>query len=57
MAMDNRDTVCAVVVTYNRKGLLIECLEALRRQTRPLQAIYLIDNASTDGTPEFLLKF
>ena len=46
--------VCAVVVTYNRKDLLLECLEALRRQTGPLDAIYIIDNASTDGTPEIL---
>jgi len=42
--------VCAVVVTYNRKKLLLECLEALLAQTRPLDAIYIIDNASTDGT-------
>jgi GT2 family glycosyltransferase len=46
--------VCAVVVTYNRKNLLLECLEAIRRQTRPVDAIYIIDNASTDGTPEVL---
>ena len=46
--------ICAVVVTYNRKDLLVECLEALRRQTGPLDAIYIIDNASTDGTPELL---
>jgi len=32
----------------------MECLEALRRQTGPLDAIYIIDNASTDGTPELL---
>jgi GT2 family glycosyltransferase len=53
---NEKDKVCAVVVTYNRKKLLLECLEALRKQTRPLQGIYLIDNASTDGTPELLLK-
>ncbi len=46
--------VCAVVVTYNRKGLLLECLEALRNQTRPVDGICLLDNASTDGTPELL---
>ena len=46
--------VSAVVVTFNRKELLIECLEALRRQTRPLDALYIIDNASTDGTEELL---
>ncbi len=50
------ESVCAVVVTYNRKELLIECLEALRKQTKPIQGIYLIDNASTDNTPELLLE-
>jgi rhamnopyranosyl-N-acetylglucosaminyl-diphospho-decaprenol beta-1,3/1,4-galactofuranosyltransferase len=50
------DKVCAVVVTYNRKNLLIECLESLRKQSRPIQGIYLIDNASSDGTPELLLE-
>jgi len=49
-----KETVCAVVVTYNRKSLLIECLEAIRKQTSPVDAIYIIDNASTDGTPELL---
>ena len=51
-----KESVCAVVVTYNRKELLIECLEALRMQVRPIQGIYLIDNASTDGTPNLLLE-
>jgi rhamnopyranosyl-N-acetylglucosaminyl-diphospho-decaprenol beta-1,3/1,4-galactofuranosyltransferase len=52
----NNETVCAVVVTYNRKKLLTECLEALENQTRPVDAIYIVDNASTDGTPELLLE-
>jgi rhamnopyranosyl-N-acetylglucosaminyl-diphospho-decaprenol beta-1,3/1,4-galactofuranosyltransferase len=47
-------TVCAVVVTYNRKRLLLECLEALRAQTRPVDELILVDNASTDGTAELL---
>jgi GT2 family glycosyltransferase len=50
------ETVCAVVVTYNRKKLLLGCLEALLKQSRPLNAVYVIDNASTDGTPEVLLE-
>jgi len=48
--------LCAVVVTYNRKDLLLECLEALKKQSKPLDAIYIIDNASTDGTSEILLE-
>jgi rhamnopyranosyl-N-acetylglucosaminyl-diphospho-decaprenol beta-1,3/1,4-galactofuranosyltransferase len=46
--------VAAVVVTFNRKLLLLECLGALLKQTHPVEQIYLIDNASTDGTPETL---
>ncbi len=54
--MGNKETVCAVVVTYNRKNLLIECLDAICNQTRKVDAIYIIDNCSTDGTPELLFE-
>ncbi len=46
--------VCAVVPTYNRQELLERCLRALLRQTRPLDEIIVIDNASTDGTSEMI---
>ena len=46
----------AVVVTFNRKLLLIECLKALLEQSRPLDKIYICDNASTDNTEELLLE-
>lgn len=41
----------AVVVTYNRKALLAQCLMHLLEQTAPVD-ILVIDNASTDGTCE-----
>jgi len=44
----------AVVVTYNRKDLLVRCLDTLLRQTEPLAQIYVIDNASTDGTADVI---
>jgi rhamnopyranosyl-N-acetylglucosaminyl-diphospho-decaprenol beta-1,3/1,4-galactofuranosyltransferase len=50
------DRVVALVVTYNRKELLTECLRALLNQWQRLQKIVVIDNASTDGTPEFLAE-
>lgn len=56
MIKETNETVCAVIVTYNRKKLLIKCLESIENQTRPVNAIYIVDNASTDGTPELLLK-
>lgn len=42
--------IAAVVATYNRKGLLVECIGAVLGQTRPPDAVFLVDNASTDGT-------
>jgi len=44
--------VDVIVVTYNRKTLLTECLDALQNQTYPVHKIIIIDNASTDGTKE-----
>lgn len=48
------ETVCAVVVTYNRKELLRECLEAVTGQTRAPDTVLIVDNASTDGTPDMV---
>lgn len=45
------ETVCAVVVTRDRRALLERCLEALSAQTRPPDAVVVVDNASTDGSP------
>lgn len=43
-----------VIVTFNRKELLIECLNAVLGQSYLPKKIYIIDNASTDGTEELL---
>lgn len=45
-------TVYALIVTYNRRQLLCECLEAVLGQTRRPDRVLVLDNASTDGTPE-----
>lgn len=42
--------VWAVVVTHNRLSLLRQCLAALAVQTRRLDEVLVIDNASIDGT-------
>jgi rhamnopyranosyl-N-acetylglucosaminyl-diphospho-decaprenol beta-1,3/1,4-galactofuranosyltransferase len=47
-------TCAAVVVTYNRRELLQETLRGLFAQTTAPDVIYVIDNASTDGTGEAL---
>lgn len=40
--------VAAVVVTYNRRQLLLESLAAVQAQTRPADTVIVVDNASTD---------
>lgn len=52
--MNHPDTVAAIVVTYNRKMLLLQCLAALLAQSRPPDKIFVVDNASADGTAELL---
>ncbi|MFC5338917.1 glycosyltransferase [Leucobacter denitrificans] len=44
--------VTAVLVAYNRRELLREALEALAAQTRPVDRLIVVDNASTDGSTE-----
>lgn len=48
--------ICAVVVTYNRKELLKRCLDGVLNQSYPVSHILIVDNASTDGTPEMLAE-
>lgn len=47
-------SVCTIVVTYNQKDLLQKCLRANLQQTRPSDAIIVVNNASTDGTKTML---
>jgi GT2 family glycosyltransferase len=54
MSENKHETVAAVVVTYNRKELLRQCLGGILAQTRPVDAIYVVDNASTDGTDQII---
>lgn len=49
--------VVAVVVTWNRRELLVESLDAVRAQSTPVAATVVVDNASTDGTPEVLAAY
>lgn len=46
--------VAAIVVTYNRKELLAECQSAICAQEFKPVCVYVIDNASTDGTDEWI---
>lgn len=46
--------IIAVVVTYNRLALLQRTIAALKAQTRPLDAIVVVNNGATDGTADWL---
>lgn len=46
--------VAAVVVTYNRLDKLKTVIAKLEAQTTPAEWIVIVDNASTDGTREYL---
>ncbi|RTH13739.1 dTDP-rhamnosyl transferase rfbF [Thermus scotoductus] len=48
------EKVCAVIVTFNRKNLLRECLQAVFSQTRLPDHVLVVDNASTDGSREMI---
>ncbi|GIV40180.1 MAG: rhamnosyltransferase [Thermonema sp.] len=54
--MKKNKKVIAVVVTYNRLELLKQCIEALRKQSHPLEGILVVNNGSTDGTSEWLAE-
>jgi GT2 family glycosyltransferase len=46
--------IVAVVVTWNRRDLLEESLDAIAKQTLQPQQVVVVDNASTDGTADLL---
>ena len=50
--------ICAVVVTYNRKELLEkQIIEIIHNQELKIDAYYVIDNCSTDGTRALIDKY
>lgn len=54
MQYNHNVRVCAVIVTFNRKALLLRTLTALYQQTRLPDFVIIVDNASTDGTADLL---
>jgi rhamnopyranosyl-N-acetylglucosaminyl-diphospho-decaprenol beta-1,3/1,4-galactofuranosyltransferase len=50
------EKIIAMVVTYNRLTHLKSCIDALRQQSRKLDAILVVNNGSTDGTANWLDK-
>jgi GT2 family glycosyltransferase len=50
-------TVSVHIVTYNSSEHIDDCLEAVLRQSHPIERIVVIDNASKDSTLEKLEKW
>jgi GT2 family glycosyltransferase len=51
------DRTCAyIIVCWNNKALMKECIESIQRQTYKHKKIFVVDNASTDGSVEFVTK-
>lgn len=55
MILNSEKKIVALVVTYNRKELLEECINAILAQKYKIKNIVVIDNNSSDGT-ELLFK-
>lgn len=45
-----------VVVTYNRKELLVKFLESINKQSYKPNLVIIVDNNSTDGTKDLLIE-
>lgn len=52
MGIDRNYNIACVVVTYNRKKLLKRCIDAIAAQSFKPTTVFIVDNASTDGTIE-----
>jgi GT2 family glycosyltransferase len=48
--------ILTAIVTYNRSALLERCIDAVLAQTRPADALIVINNSSTDDTEEMLQR-
>ena len=49
--------IACVVVTYNRKELLKRCLDAVNSQVLKPSTVFIVDNASTDGTQDLVKEW
>ena len=50
--MEHKAKVNVVILNWNRKDVLLECLKAVYELDYPLYEVIVVDNASTDGSVE-----
>ena len=53
---DGQGLASVIILCCNEGGVTRVCLDSIRRQTRRPYELILIDNGSTDGTPELLAE-
>ena len=46
--------VSVIIVNYNGRSDLRELFDSLKHQTRPADEVILVDNASTDGSADYV---
>lgn len=46
--------VGCIIVTFNKLELLKECINAVLNQTVKVDKIFIVDNASTDNTRDYV---
>jgi len=54
--MDKSSKISIIIPNYNGKSFLKECLDSIKNQNYPNYDITVIDNASEDGSVEFIRK-
>jgi hypothetical protein len=57
MMRPDEKSVAVLVATFNRAKYLGECLDSLLNQTRQLDQVIVIDDGSTDETPQVLASY
>jgi glycosyltransferase involved in cell wall biosynthesis len=50
-------SVCAVVPTYNREHMVVDCINSLLNQSYPVAQIIVVNDGSTDNTAQVLSAF
>lgn len=49
--------VSAIIAAYNEAEFIGQCLESLRNQSHPSYEVLVVDDGSTDATPEIVREF
>lgn len=56
MTQQKQPVLSIIIVTYNSLDEIPTCLDSIRRQNIPME-VFVVDNASTDGTQQWLKEY